>query len=277
MKTVTFAGQDTVSALGQGTWYMGDEPSRKASEIAALRRGVELGLTLIDTAEMYGSGKSECVVGEAIAPIRDDIFLVSKVLPYNASYEGTLAACEASLSRLGTDRLDLYLYHWPGPHPLEEAIEAFEKLQEQGKIRHWGVSNFDPNDMAELMSTDGGDKVATNQVLYNLTRRGIEWDLLPQAQEDNLPIMAYSPIEQARLLAMPAMKALASDLGLSPSQLALAWVLSREGVIPIPKAGSVPHVEDNAKALEISLSQDTLDELDRLFPPPRQAMSLEMI
>lgn len=277
MKTVTFAHQDVVPALGQGTWYMGDDPSRKADEVASLRRGVELGMTLIDTAEMYGSGKSESVVGEAIAPIRDDVFLVSKVLPFNASHEGTLEACEASLSRLGTDRLDLYLLHWPGPHPLEETIAAFEELQQTGKIRHWGVSNFDPNDMTELMSTQGGEQVATNQVLYNLTRRGIEWDLLPQSQEDGLPIMAYSPIEQARLLSKPELKSLASDLDLTPAQLALAWVIRESGIVAIPKAGTVAHVEENARTLEIDLNDETLSELDRLFPPPTRATSLAIL
>nr|WP_319485283.1 aldo/keto reductase [uncultured Cohaesibacter sp.] len=277
MRTVTFGAEDEVPALGQGTWYVGDKPTRKADEIAALRHGVELGLRLIDTAEMYGSGKSERLVGEAIAPIRDDVFLVSKVLPYNASYEGTIEACENSLSRLKTDRLDLYLLHWPGPNPLEETIAAFETLQRQGKIRHWGVSNFDPNDMAELLSTDGGDRVATNQVLYNLTRRGIEWDLLPQAQEDDLTIMAYSPIEQARLLSKPELVQLAADLSLTPAQLALAWIIQRTGIIAIPKAGTVRHVEENARALEITLSADTLAELDRLFPAPKGPTSLAIL
>ena len=277
MKTVTFAQKDEVPALGQGSWYMGDEPSRKADEIASLRRGIELGMTLIDTAEMYGSGKSESVVGEAIAPMRDDVFLVSKVLPFNASHEGTIEACEASLSRLGTDRLDLYLLHWPGPHPLEETIAAFEALQKAGKIRHWGVSNFDLNDMTELMSSQGGDQVATNQVLYNLTRRGIEWDLLPQAREDGFPIMAYSPIEQARLLSKPDLASLASDLSLTPAQLALAWVIRKSGLVAIPKAGTVAHVEENARALEIDLSDETLTELDRLFPPPTRATSLAIL
>lgn len=277
MKTVTFAQKDEVPALGQGSWYMGDEPSRKADEIASLRRGVELGMTLIDTAEMYGSGKSERVVGEAIAPMRDDVFLVSKVLPFNASHEGTIEACEASLSRLGTDRLDLYLLHWPGPHPLEETIAAFEALQKAGKIRHWGVSNFDLNDMTELMSSQGGDQVATNQVLYNLTRRGIEWDLLPQAREDGFPIMAYSPIEQARLLSKPDLASLASDLSLTPAQLALAWVIRKSCLVAIPKAGTVAHVEENAHALEIDLSDETLTELDRLFPPPTRATSLAIL
>ncbi|WP_321340379.1 aldo/keto reductase [uncultured Cohaesibacter sp.] len=277
MKTVTFAQKDEVPALGQGSWYMGDEPSRKADEIASLRRGVELGMTLIDTAEMYGSGKSERVVGEAIAPMRDDVFLVSKVLPFNASHEGTIEACEASLSRLGTDRLDLYLLHWPGPHPLEETIAAFEALQKAGKIRHWGVSNFDLNDMTELMSSQGGDQVATNQVLYNLTRRGIEWDLLPQAREDGFPIMAYSPIEQARLLSKPDLASLASDLSLTPAQLALAWVIRKSGLVAIPKAGTVSHVEENARALEVTLSDGTLTELDRLFPPPTRATSLAIL
>lgn len=277
MKQVTIAQTEKVPALGQGTWYMGDNPALKEDEVAALRRGVELGMTVIDTAEMYGSGKSERVVGEAIAPIRDEVFLVSKVLPHNASHEGTIEACEASLNRLGTDRLDLYLLHWPGPYPLEETIEAFQALQKQGKIRHWGVSNFDPYDMSDLRNTEGGDRVATNQVLYNLTRRGIEWDLLPQSEKDGLPIMAYSPIEQARLLRDGHLQQLASDLGVTAAQLALAWVIRRKGVIAIPKSGDVHHVEANAKASDIELSEDALSALDSLFPAPKGPTALEIL
>ena len=209
MKTVTIGQDETISALGQGTWYMGDLAANRPDEVAALRRGVELGMQIIDTAEMYGSGKSERVVGEAIEPIREEVFLVSKVLPHNASRRGTISACEASLQRLGTDRIDLYLLHWPGPHPLADTVAAFEELQTSGKIRYWGVSNFDPVDLQELViDTPGGDKVTTNQILYNLTRRGIEWDLLPKSEESGLPLMAYSPIEQARLLKDPHLRSL---------------------------------------------------------------------
>ncbi|WP_316861280.1 aldo/keto reductase [uncultured Cohaesibacter sp.] len=277
MKSITIAKQEQLPALGQGTWYMGDSAASKKDEIASLRRGVELGLKVIDTAEMYGSGKSERLVGEAIEPIRDEIFLVSKVLPYNASRSGTIEACEQSLKRLGTDHLDLYLLHWPGPNPLSETIGAFEELQKAGKIRYWGVSNFDPNDMAELLSTQGGERVATNQVLYNLTRRGIEWDFLPQSNADDMPIMAYSPIEQARLLKSKGLQKLASDLGITAAQLALAWLLTRKGVLAIPKAGTPAHVEQNAAALEIDLSEETLTELDHLFPGPSGPIPLEIL
>ncbi|SNY93824.1 Aldo/keto reductase [Cohaesibacter sp. ES.047] len=277
MKSVTIGTSETVPALGQGTWYMGDDARNKDDEIAALRRGVELGMTLIDTAELYGSGRSETLVGEAFSGMRDDVFLVSKVLPYNASEKGTIASCEMSLKRLGTDRLDLFLLHWPGTHPLEETVEAFEKLQKDGKIRYWGVSNFNSMEMAALSSVSGGDKVATNQVLYNLTRRGIEWDQLPSAERKGLPTMAYSPIEQARLLADSKLQTLASDLGLTTAQLALAWVLRREHMIAIPKAGKVAHVEENAKAAEIELTQDTLDTLDQMFPPPTGPSGLDIL
>ena len=277
MKTVTIAPGEDIPALGQGTWYMGDHASNRSDEIAALRRGVELGLSVIDTAEMYGSGRSEQVVGEAIAPMRDEIFLVSKVLPHNASFEGTLDACEQSLRRLKTDHLDLYLLHWPGPHPLEETIEAFENLQQSGKIRYWGVSNFDSFDMEELRALPGGNKVATNQVLYNLTRRGIEWDLLPQCADKHMPVMAYSPIEQARLLRNRSLQQLAGDLNLTTAQLALAWVLRRPGILAIPKAGHVHHVEENARAATIELSEETLSKLDDLFPAPTGPSSLEIL
>ena len=278
MKTVTIGQDETISALGQGTWYMGDLAANRPDEVAALRRGVELGMQIIDTAEMYGSGKSERVVGEAIEPIREEVFLVSKVLPHNASRRGTISACEASLQRLGTDRIDLYLLHWPGPHPLADTVAAFEELQASGKIRYWGVSNFDPVDLQELViDTRGGDKVATNQILYNLTRRGIEWDLLPKSEESGLPLMAYSPIEQARLLKDTHLRSLADDLGITVSQLALAWVLRRRKMIAIPKSGNVKHVEENAKAAEIDLPDDALSMLDSMFPPPKGASPLEIL
>ncbi|WP_176082766.1 aldo/keto reductase [Martelella sp. HB161492] len=277
MKTVTLPGGEKVSAMGQGTWYVGDDPALRNQEIAAINRGIDLGMTLIDTAEMYGDGRSERRVGEAIATRRDEVFLVSKVLPYHASLKGTVSACEASLKRLGTDCLDLYLLHWPGSVPLEETVEAFERLQQAGKIRHWGVSNFDVEDMETLVATGGGDAVAVNQVLYNLTRRGIEWDLLDWCQEEGVPVMAYSPVEQARLLREAGLFRLAGDLDLTPAQLALAWVMRRSHVIAIPKAARPDHVEENAKAAEISLSEETLAMLDRIFAPPNGPEALEML
>lgn len=277
MKTVRLPNGETVPALGLGTWMMGDDSSRRAEEIAALRRGLDLGMTLVDTAEMYGEGASERLVGEAIAGRRDDVFLVSKVYPHNASKAGTVAACERSLKRLGTDRLDLYLLHWRGKYPLAETVEAFEGLKAAGKIRHWGVSNLDSDDMDELLAVPGGEAVAANQVLYNLSRRGIEWDLLPSLQRRGIPVMAYSPVEQAKLLRERRLAALAADHGASVAQLALAFVLDRDGVIAIPKAGRVAHVEDNAGALDVVVTDELRASLDALFPPPRRATPLEMI
>ncbi len=277
MKTVRLPSGEDVPALGLGTWMIGDDPNRRADEIAALRRGMDLGLTLIDTAEMYGEGASERLVGEAIAGRRDELFLVSKVYPHNASRQGTVAACERSLKRLGTDRLDLYLLHWRGQYPLAETVAAFEKLKADGKIRHWGVSNFDPGDMDELIGVAGGNAVAANQVLYNLSRRGIEWDLLPWMQERGIPVMAYSPVEQARLLRDKRLAALAAEHSVSVAQLALAFVLDRDGVIAIPKAGRVTHIEDNAGALNVRMTSELRAALDQLFPPPRRETPLEMI
>lgn len=277
MKTVRLPGGEDVPALGLGTWMMGDDPGRRADEIAALRRGLDLGMTLIDTAEMYGEGASERLVGEAIAGRRDEVFLVSKVYPHNASKEGTVAACERSLKRLGTDRLDLYLLHWRGTYPLAETVAAFEGLKAAGKIRHWGVSNLDVTDMKELIGVPGGEAVAANQVLYNLSRRGIEWDLLPWMQQRSVPVMAYSPVEQAKLLNDRRLVALAAEHGVGAAQLALAFVLDRDGVIAIPKAGRVAHVEDNAGALGVVITDELRAALDALFPPPRRATSLEMI
>lgn len=256
---------------------MGDEPRRRAEEIATLRLGLDLGMSLIDTAEMYGDGASEKLVGEAIAGRRDEVFLVSKVLPSNASRNGTIAACERSLKRLGTDRIDLYLLHWRGRTPFAETIAAFEALQDAGKIRHWGVSNMDVDDMSEIARASGGDAMATNQVLYNLTRRGIEYDLLPQAQARGLPLMAYSPIEQGRLTEYPEVEDIADKHGVTPAQIALAWVLRQQGVIAIPKASTLSHVQDNRAALDVKLTEEDLAELDEVFPPPRGPESLEMI
>jgi diketogulonate reductase-like aldo/keto reductase len=266
-----------VPVLGQGTWYMGDEAHRRKDEIASLRLGLDLGMTLIDTAEMYGDGASEKLVGEAIAGRRDEVFLVSKVLPSNASRSGTIAACERSLRRLGTDCIDLYLLHWRGRTPFAETIAAFEALQDAGKIRYWGVSNMDVDDMREIERAPGGDAMATNQVLYNLTRRGIEYDLLPQAQDRGLPLMAYSPIEQGRLTDYPEVQDIADRHGVTPAQVALAWVLRQEGVIAIPKASTPEHVRENRAALDLQLTAEDLAELDDMFPPPDGPEPLEMI
>ena len=277
MRTTKLPSGEAVPVLGQGTWYMGDEPRRRADEIATLRQGLDLGMTLVDTAEMYGDGASEKLVGEAIAGRRDEVFLVSKVLPSNASRSGTIAACERSLRRLGTDRIDLYLLHWRGRTPFAETIAAFEALQDAGKIRHWGVSNMDVSDMQELLRAPGGDAVATNQVLYNLTRRGIEYDLLPQAQQRGLPLMAYSPIEQGRLADYPELEEIAERQGVTAAQVALAWVLRQQGVIAIPKASRPEHVKLNRAALDLKLTQEDLDALDDAFTPPSGPEPLEMI
>ena len=256
---------------------MGDDAHRRADEVASLRLGLDLGMTLIDTAEMYGDGASEKLVGEAIAGRRDEVFLVSKVLPSNASRNGTIAACERSLRRLGTDCIDLYLLHWRGRTPFAETIAAFEALQDAGKIRYWGVSNMDVDDMREIERAPGGDAMATNQVLYNLTRRGIEYDLLPQAQDRGLPLMAYSPIEQGRLAEYPEVQAIADRHGVTPAQVALAWVLRQDGVIAIPKASTPAHVRENRAALDLQLTAEDLEELDDMFPPPHGPEPLEMI
>lgn len=277
MRKTKLPSGEAVPVLGQGTWYMGDEPRRRADEIASLRLGLDLGMTLIDTAEMYGDGASEKLVGAAIAGRRDEVFLVSKVLPSNATRSGTIAACERSLKRLGTDRIDLYLLHWRGRTPFAETIAAFEALQDAGKIRHWGVSNMDVDDMQEIARASGGDAMATNQVLYNLTRRGIEYDLLPQAQARGLPVMAYSPIEQGRLTEYPEVEEIADRHGVTPAQIALAWVLRQQGVIAIPKAATPRHVQENRAALDLQLTPQDLADLDDVFPPPDGPESLEMI
>ncbi len=277
MKTVMLPSGEHVPALGQGAWQIGDNPATRSAEIAALQLGLDLGLTLIDTAEMYGNGRSEEVVGEAIRGRRDEVFLVSKVLPYNATRRGTIAACEESLQRLQTDRLDLYLLHWPGAVPLVETLAAFTTLVQTGKIRHWGVSNFDTEDMQEVVSLPGGADVATNQVLYNPSRRGIEWDLVPWCLERRIPLMAYSPIEQGRLLGHPVLAEVATRHNATAAQIALAWVLQQDQVIAIPKAGKSAHVQENRAALDIRLTEDDLAALDRALPPPARKQPLEML
>jgi diketogulonate reductase-like aldo/keto reductase len=276
-RTAELPSGETVPILGQGTWHMAEDPRRRKDEIAALRAGIDLGSTLIDTAEMYADGETEVLVGEAIDGRRSEVFLVSKVLPQNATARGTVAACERSLGRLRTNYLDLYLLHWRGSVPLKATLEAFAVLIAAGKIRHWGVSNFDVDDMNDLWDTPGGRTVGTDQVLYNLTRRGIESKLMPWCRRRAIPIMAYSPVEQGRLLGHPALQRIAERHDATPAQVALAWVLRQDGVIAIPKAGTVDHVHDNRRALDLELTQQDLAALDRAFPPPTRAQPLEVL
>jgi diketogulonate reductase-like aldo/keto reductase len=277
VRTTTLPSGEAVPVLGQGTWHFAEDPARRDEEIAALRLGLDLGMRLIDTAEMYANGGAEELVGDAIAGRRDDVFLVSKVLPQNATRAGTVAACDRTLRRLRTDRIDLYLLHWRTWVPLPQTLEAFDALVRVGKIRHWGVSNFDVEDMEELVQLPRGDAVATDQVLYNLSRRGIEYALLPWCQERRIPIMAYSPIEQGRLLRHAVLRAVAARHGASAAQVALAWVVRHDKMIAIPRAASVVHVRENRAALDIRLSADDLAELDRAFPPPTRKRPLEML
>lgn len=276
--TVRLPDGTAVPALGQGTWHMGESRARAAAEAAALREGIERGLTLIDTAEMYGEGGAERVIGQAIAGERERLFLVSKVYPHNASAAGVPRACAASLKRLGTDRIDLYLLHWRGGHPLAETVAAFERLREAGHIRYWGVSNFDTDDMEELAALPAGGACATNQVLYHPDRRGIEFDLLPWCRARGMPIMAYSPLGQAgRLLRSPALAAVAKRHGASPAQVAIAWSLRDGNTISIPKAATPEHVRQNAAAAALRLTAEDLAEIDGAHPPPRRKQALGML
>ena len=273
---ITLAGGETVPALGQGTWMMGEGRHSRAEEVRALQLGLDLGMTLIDTAEMYADGAAEEIAGEAIAGRREEVFVVSKVLPQHASRTGTIAACDKSLKRLKIETIDLYLLHWRGAHALVDTIAGFEALQQAGKIRHWGVSNFDVRDMEDVFAA-GGAACAANQVLYNLMRRGIEFDLAGWSAAHGMPIMAYSPIEQGLLARNRALADIAARHEASPAQIALAFVLSRPNVIAIPKAGSGAHVRDNRAAAEIVLTADDFAELDAAFPPPHHKASLAMI
>jgi len=274
---ITLPDGDSVPAYGQGTWHMGESRTGFADEAAALKLGIELGVTLIDTAEMYGNGVAEEIVAEAAKGRRDTLFIVSKVLPYNASQRGTIEACERSLRRLKTDRIDLYLLHWRGSHPFAETLAGFERLRRDGKIRHHGVSNFDRADMEEWAALDGGNAVASNQILYNLTRRGPEWDVIPWCREHKISVMAYSPIEQGRMLGHKALAEIAARHGATPAQVALAWLLRQEGMIVIPKASRKEHVRENLGALDLKLSDADLADLDRAFPPPKGRTSLGML
>ena len=277
MRQETLPDGTKIPGLGLGTWGMGENPANEQDEIAALRLGLDLGLNLIDTAEMYGDGGAETVVGKAIAGRRDEVFLVSKVYPHNATRKGMVAACERSLKRLGTERLDLYLLHWREDVPLNETVDTFEALIVAGKIRRWGVSNFDLSDMKSLWRIPSGARCATNQVLYNLMRRGIEWDLLPWCREHRLPVMAYSPIEQGKLLKNPVLTQIAETMAATPAQVALAWLLRRDGIVTIPKAANPAHVLENHAASSLVLSAGAVKELDRAFPPPHQPGRLEML
>jgi diketogulonate reductase-like aldo/keto reductase len=276
MKTVLLPAGERVPALGIGTWRMGEKGAARAEEIATLRLALDLGVTLIDTAEMYGDGAAEALIGEAIAGRRDQAFLVSKVLPHHADRLGTIAACEASLRRVRTDRLDLYLLHWRGDIPLEETVAGFLELQAAGKIRHFGVSNLDIDDMRELWSVEGGPRTQVDQVLYNPAQRGIEWDLLPWLRERRIPAMAYSPLDEGRLLREPQFVAFAERLGIAPSQLALAWLLAKDGIIAIPKTSQRPRLKENLGALEVTLAPEHLAALDRMFAPPDGPRPLAM-
>jgi diketogulonate reductase-like aldo/keto reductase len=253
---------------------MGEDRANRQAEIAALRLGLDLGMTLIDTAEMYAEGGAEEVIGEAISGRREQVFLVSKVYPHNASRRGAVAACERSLKRLKTDYLDLYLLHWKGSVSLRETLEAFQSLKRTGKIIDYGVSNFDKEDMEQALDLPGGDEIVTDQVLYNLKHRGIEWDLVPWCRERDIPIMAYSPIQQGELLNNPLLRQVASRHDATPAQLALAWVLGQDGVVAIPKSSNEAHVRENRSALDLRLTDEDLAELDRFFPPPRKKLRL---
>ena len=276
-RLVSLPDGTTVPALGQGTWEIGDNPALRDREQAALSRGIDLGLTLIDTAELYGDGRSESLVGEVIHGRREDVFLVSKVRPENASDLRMMLACEKSLKRLGTDRLDLYLLHWEGNVPIEETIEAFDDLVDEGMIVRWGVSNLDLDAMQRLEAVEGGDLCATNQLLYNLASRGIEYDLMPWMRARDMPVMAYSPLGRGELLQHPLIVDIADRHDADPAQIALAFTLLHDGVIAIPKASSVEHVEKNAEALEIRFDHEDLERLDAAFPPPQTPVALDMI
>ena len=276
MRLLTMRTGRSIPVLGQGTWNMGEDPARATAEADALRLGLDLGMTMIDTAEMYGEGGAEKVVAAAIAGRRDDTYIVSKVYPHNAGRRAVQEACERSLKRLGTDRIDLYLLHWRGSVPLAETIAGFEALQAAGKIIDFGVSNFDREDMLEAAGAPGGAGIAVNQVLYNLARRGVEWDLLSWCRENAVPLMAYSPLEQGGMLGVPGLRAVAARHGVTSAQVALAWLLHQPGVIAIPKAVSANHVRENAAALNIKLDADDLAQLDQAFAPPRRATPLAM-
>jgi diketogulonate reductase-like aldo/keto reductase len=281
---VTFPGNVKLSSLGLGTWRMGEAPGRRKREVAALRAALDIGWRVIDTAEMYGDGAAEEVVGEAVGGAlsagslaREQLFVVSKVYPHNASARRVVAACERSLGRLGVDYLDCYLLHWRGSVPLAETVAAFEDLRDRGRIRTWGVSNFDVDDMDELLRTPGGDRCATNQIYYSLSARGPGFELVPWLQARDLVTMAYSPIDQGALARNAALGAIAKRRGATAAQLALAWLVAQRGVMAIPKAASEAHLRENLAALQIVLDAAEMAALDRAFPPPTGKTPLAMI
>src|SRR3954453_13318166 len=277
LPTVTLPGGETVPAFGLGTWHMGEDRRRAADETAAVRLGIELGMTLIDTAEMYGNGHAEEIVAEASRGMRDRLFIVSKVLPYNSSRNGVVEACERSLARLKTDHIALYLLHWRGSLPLADTLAGFDRLQREGKILHHGVSNFGTEDMREWIRLEGGETVAANQILYNLSRRGPEFELIPWCRERGIAIMAYSPLEQGRMLNNRALREVAAGHNATPAQVALAWLLRQDGMIVIPKATKLDHVRETRPAADLLLTEDHLGALDRAFPPPASRTPLGML
>ena len=283
MRTVTMPNGEEVAALGLGTWRMGETAAARASEVSAVRTALELGWRVIDTAEMYGDGEAERIVGEALAQAlragtlaRDGVFIVSKVMPQNASAKGTIAACERSLRRMDVDRIDLYLLHWRGAYPLHETIRGMEALQERGWIRHWGVSNFDRDDMEELDGAPGGSACMANQVYYSLSERGVEFDLLPWMRQRRMPLMAYCPLDRGALGRHPSLSVLAERVGATPAQVALAWTVSQPGVMALPKAVKPAHLEENLAAADLQLDATAIATLDRLFPAPRRKRRLAM-
>jgi len=275
VRTLRLPTGRAIPVLGQGTVRMGDKPDKRRDEVAALRLGLDLGLVLIDTAEMYADGGAEEVVGEAIQDRRDEVFLNSKVLPKNASRDGTIAACERSLKRLKTDYLDLYLLHWREDVPLEETLDALQALKRAGKIRDYGVSNFEVSDMEDARALNGGEEIVTNQVFYNLSHRGVEWDLLPWSRMRGLPIMAYSPLDEGKLAKKRTLKPIAARHGVSPAQVALAWLLGQDGIVVFPKASNPDHVRENRAALDLKLTDEDLKDLDQVFRPPRKKVKLQ--
>lgn len=277
MRTVTLRTGETIPQLGLGTWHMGERGGSRAAEAKAIRAGIDLGITLIDTAEMYGEGGAEEVVADATAGIRDKVFIVSKVYPHNASKAGAVAACERSLKRLRTDRIDLYLLHWRGSHPLADTVAAFERLKADGKIRHWGVSNFDTDDMDELFAVPAGGNCVSNQVLYHLGSRGIDFDLIGDCADRKVMVMAYSPLGQGAILSNPALAKVAKRHGVTPSAVAVAWTMRHSNVVSIPKAASLAHVKENAEAERVMLDGEDMKALDAAFPPPRRKTALGML
>ncbi len=276
-RTVVLPSGERLPAFGVGTWRMGERTGARRGEVAAIRAALDLGVRLVDTAEMYGDGGAEEVVGEALAGRRDEVFVVSKVTPHNASRRGTAAACERSLARLRTDRIDLYLLHWRGSHPLAETVDAFERLKDAGKIRQWGVSNFDADDLRELAALSAGGACAADQVYYSASTRGVEFDVLPWLRERSMALMAYCPLDEGRLAGDATLAAVGARIGASAAQVAIAWLASRPGVIAIPKASADRHLRENVAAAALDLDSDALAEIERRFPAPRRATALRIV